>query len=75
MLPPVPRRELHQLLGLPDNRPALRPAMALVLGGAGAKQAGPATQRLRNVHVGLTPPGKALDAQRFAESVQVHWHQ
>ncbi len=55
------RQRLHGLLGLPTNRPLLRPANALELAGEGDGEGGTggssAVARLRDVHVGVTAPG------------------
>ncbi|KAG2442271.1 hypothetical protein HXX76_002358 [Chlamydomonas incerta] len=55
------RQRLHGLLGLPTNRPLLRPANALELTGEGDGDGGAggggAVARLRDVHVGLAAPG------------------
>jgi len=52
------RKELHKLLGLPDNRPALRVPMALTFSPPpSASSGGPTQLRLRDVHVGLPVPG------------------
>ncbi|KAG2433569.1 hypothetical protein HYH02_012686 [Chlamydomonas schloesseri] len=55
------RQRLHALLGLPTNRPLLRPANALELAGEadgeGGAGGGSTVARLRDVHVGLAAPG------------------
>lgn len=67
------RRELHALLGLPLDRPALRASNALTwqpepsLGGAGA-----APERLRDVHLGLSPPGASSDIHLLRGSYDYH---
>lgn len=66
------RQRLHGLLGLPTNRPLLRPANALELAGDGdgdgGTGGGSAVARLRDVHLGLAAPGGV--AARWWTAVQ-----
>jgi hypothetical protein len=69
------RRALHALLGLPLDRPALRPATRLAWATAAPTGEGGVGQvRLPTVHVGLPPPGDAVDSVHLVQGAYDYHH-
>ncbi len=69
------RRELHALLALPLDRPALRLASALVWEWPAPAAAGaPQQERLRDVHVGLPLPGPDASCAHLVQGSYDYHH-
>jgi hypothetical protein len=74
------RLYLHQLLGLPTHRPALRTNMALSFGhtpgaasldsGSPEGEAAPRQRRLMNVHLNLPPPSECVFVWQCVRALQ-----